>query len=270
MGGHVRLDDNPSGGSIFVVELPLRELAAPGEAGAAEAGAALAGLRIVIADDNTLVRELLTAYLRDRGAEVTAVEDGAAAVDACVRLSPHAVVLDLAMPRLDGFGAARAIRAAAPTLRPLLVGLSAHAQPGDESAALTAGMDRFLTKPVRLEELAGVLRAPCREPADQSPPPEEAPPALVASLRAHYERETPTILQAMHTALATRDWPELRRRAHYLKNSADVIGAAGLAAGCRALFQWAAEPTDPARGASLLAQIEADSNLPLPTKFAGL
>ena len=259
MGGSVRLENPPGGGSLFVVDLALTEITTADESPAAELRTSLAGLRIVVADDNTLVRELLTVSLRERGAEVVAVADGEEAVAACAQATPDAVVLDLAMPRLDGFGAARAIRASALAPQPFLVGLSAHAQVGDEVAARAAGMDHFLTKPVRLATLASVLRSG-RGPAEEVAPPEEAPPALVASLRAHYERETPLVLAEMRAAFAAGDWPVLRRRAHYLKNSADVLGLATLQDACRHL-SLLADPPEPAHAEHLLAQIEATASL---------
>ena len=271
MSGSVRLEDREGGGSVFIVELPLEELPDPvTESAQDETRSVLTGLRVVVADDNTLVRELLTISLRDYGADVVAVTDGEEAVRACTRHSPHAVVLDLSMPHLDGFGAARAIRAAATENRPLIIGLSAHAQQGDETAALAAGMDHFLVKPVRLTSLATMLQAGLHGPVESKPPLEDARPALIASLRAHYERETPQVLSAMHAAFGAGNWQELRRRAHYLKNSADVIGAVALAADCRELFSWAASPEDTARGASLLARIQAASPCPFPPKAAGL
>jgi signal transduction histidine kinase/CheY-like chemotaxis protein/HPt (histidine-containing phosphotransfer) domain-containing protein len=269
MGGHVRYD--PSGpGAIFVAELPLREVPAPAPVATPSASTAFAGLRVLLAEDNTLVRELLVAFLRTNGAEVEAVADGVEAVAACQRSSPQAVVLDIAMPRMDGLEAARAIRATtnASGARPRLIGLSAHAQPEDEERARAAGMDCFLTKPVGLGLLAAAL-APALAPQTTAQPTpavvEIADPMerLMGKLREQYRIETPGIVLELHEAFAARDWPHLRQRAHYLKNSADVLGLDALQRSCQELFAWCSQPTDPTHGAELVAAVERAAGYPL-------
>jgi signal transduction histidine kinase/DNA-binding NarL/FixJ family response regulator len=268
MGGRVHYDSSGSG-ATFVAELPLREVPVPAPTAAPSTSTAFAGLRVVLADDNTLVRELLLAFLSTNGAEVEAVADGVEAVAACQRCSPQAVVLDIAMPRMDGLEAARAIRTASSIagMRPRLIGLSAHAQPEDEERARAAGMDCFLTKPVGLGVLAAAL-APALAPqtALQSKPAavEIADPMerLMEKLRKQYRSETPGIVRELHAAFAVRDWPQLRQRAHYLKNSADVLGLDALQRSCQELFVWCSQPADPTHGAELVAAVERAAGHP--------
>ncbi len=268
MHGSVRYEDTPGGGATFIVAVPLREQSAPYTTESTnDELPAYRGLRVLVADDNTLVRELLTAFLRENGADVVAVGDGEAAVAACAATPPHAVILDIAMPRGDGFTTARAIRLLPPPA-PWIVGLSAHAQPSHEAQARAAGMDRFLAKPVSLATLAEALRAApglsTRATAVQLDPTEQ----LFVQLRAQYRTETPPLLHELREALDQGDWPRVRERAHYLKNSADVLGARELQAACSALTHWAGEPQDRARGTRLFIAVETASHYPFPASPA--
>lgn len=265
MGGSVACHENPEAGATFVVRLPLP---AQSERDAAatrvSATAAYRELRVVLAEDNVLVRDLLETFLRRNGADVTAVGDGDAAVKACSAALPDIVILDVAMPKLDGLAAARGIRqlplGADP--RPWIIGLSAHAQPADETNALAAGMDRFLVKPVSLDRLDDTLRlAPkfCQRPAAVRVA--TGLGDLRESMLAHYRRETPGILIALRQAVQDRDWPTVAARSHYLKNSADILAATELRVACEALHTWALSPRDPAQVAPLLAALESTARL---------
>ncbi|MBI5767218.1 MAG: response regulator [Verrucomicrobia bacterium] len=261
MGGSVGHTDNPGGGSIFTVRLPLREAPLP-RATETTPPARLAyhGLRILLAEDNTLVREWLQILMRKNGADTEAVADGAAAVAAYRARRHDIVILDLSMPFLDGLGAATAIRAAVGPgdANPWLVGLSAHAQPEDEAAAIAAGMDRFLAKPVSEATLDEHLRAaPVFQARHAGARPPEVPDELRRRLLAQFGAETPRVLDDLRHALRSADWPLVRRHSHYLKNSADVLADEPLRAACQALHVWAAQPAEAGRGATLFAAVEA-------------
>ena len=94
------------------------------------------------------------------GHEVIAVSDGDDAVRAATEQPFDVVFLDIQMPRMSGFAAARAIRQLGDIGRRLrIVGLSAMAQDADREQAMSAGMDLYLTKPVRLEDVERALAA---------------------------------------------------------------------------------------------------------------
>jgi signal transduction histidine kinase/CheY-like chemotaxis protein len=259
MGGGVELVGEAGPGATFVVRVPLPVAEAPrAEFSPAPAGGAnFAGRRVLVAEDNTLVRELLTAFLVENGAEVAVAADGPAALALARSRRPDVLLLDIALPGLDGIAVAEALRREpAPHLR--IIGLSAHAGAGDEARARAAGMDVFLAKPVSLARLADAIAGP-REPA--------AAPALdIASriadehlrmrLVAQFVGETPRVLAEMRAALVAADWPRLRGRAHYLKNSADVLGATALQDACQRLAT-AGDPVEPASARGLLERIEA-------------
>lgn len=122
----------------------------------------LAGLSILLAEDDAVNRLIARTVVERLGATVTAVEDGAAAVDALRARRFDAALLDMRMPALDGLGAARAIRAlSGPVADTPLIALTANATEEDRTLCLDAGMDDFLPKPLEPEALLGVLRRLC-------------------------------------------------------------------------------------------------------------
>jgi len=120
----------------------------------------LQGLSVLVAEDNPVNALLARTVLGRAGAQVTLAADGEEAV-AAFRAQPSfdLVLLDLRMPRLDGLGAARRIRASGPEgAAATLIALTAEASPEDRAAALASGMNDFVTKPISpaaLEALAG-------------------------------------------------------------------------------------------------------------------
>ena len=268
MGGRITHADNPDGGSTFIVQLPLRLAAHSRDAEATPANLAYDGLRVLIAEDNTLVREWLATLMKKSGAVVEAVADGAAAVAACRSRLPDVVILDLSMPLLDGLGASREIRRipVRGDVRPWIIGLSAHAQAEDEAAALAAGMDRFLVKPVSETTLDEHLRAaPAFRARQRTARQAAGVDELRTRLLAQYQAETPALIADLRQAMRSADWPRVVRQTHYLTNSADVLAADELQQACRALHAWALRPDDRALGDTLLAAVEAAARTPLST-----
>jgi CheY-like chemotaxis protein len=266
MKGAITVQSDGETGTTFSVRLPLqaREPMAAKAPVVANQAAGWQGLRVLIADDNTLVRELLGAFFMEGGAETTTVADGLAVVEMCASRQFDVIVLDLAMPWLDGRETARRLRRPGAALGlPWIIGLSAHAGREDADSALAAGMNRFLTKPVSLVELgAAVMEAPgalVRSPA--AAPVSEVNVALAHRLATQFLAETPAIVAEMRMALANRDWPRLRARAHYLKNSADVLGAEELRRACNALY-LNADSAETGRLRELLATVENATRLP--------
>lgn len=102
---------------------------------------------ILIVEDVALNRDLLLQLLQDDYALLIA-EDGLAALAVAARSRPDLVLMDLSLPKLDGYEATRRLKADAATSRIPVVVLSAHAMKGDESRARAAGCDDFLTKPI--------------------------------------------------------------------------------------------------------------------------
>jgi len=110
---------------------------------------------LVFADDDDLVRIVVTEALREAGVEVHSVPDGMAAVDLCRELAPETVLLDLDMPQMDGFETARRIRAAECTKR--IVAMTGRATQNARRKAEAAGFDEFLSKPISTPVLMRAL-----------------------------------------------------------------------------------------------------------------
>lgn len=117
---------------------------------------------IVIVDDAADVRRDLRLLLEIAGLEVVGeAADGREAIEKAALLNPDVVVSDLAMPILDGYAAAAAIRAASPKCR--LVALSIHSDDSGRRKARAAGFDAFVEKGAPLVELLGALCPPADE-----------------------------------------------------------------------------------------------------------
>jgi signal transduction histidine kinase/CheY-like chemotaxis protein len=118
-------------------------------------------LRVLVAEDNVVNQRVVVGMLRARSCEVIVATNGREAVEAWQRGAFDVVIMDVQMPEMDGFEAVAAIRAAeAETGRPHvpIVALTAHAMAGDAERCLAAGMDGYLSKPLRRGALDDELR----------------------------------------------------------------------------------------------------------------
>jgi CheY-like chemotaxis protein/two-component sensor histidine kinase len=170
-GGTVEAHSEGEGrGSEFVVRLPLA--AAAGEpqppAQASEEAAPPARRRILVVDDNADSADSLGKLLELLGHEVRTAYDGEAGVTAGAAFHPDVVLMDLGMPRLNGYDAARRIREEAWGKRAVLVALTGWGQEGDRRRSQEAGFDAHLVKPVDPADLAKVLAGPRAAPPDRS------------------------------------------------------------------------------------------------------
>ena len=123
---------------------------APGHAIASRPGRRGASRRppvVLIADDTVDVRDLYAEYLGCRGFSVVTASDGLRAVQAALNHAPDVIVMDLAMPQIDGITAIRRIKADARAWRSRVILLTGHPHQTVERGALQAGADLFLTKP---------------------------------------------------------------------------------------------------------------------------
>jgi two-component system response regulator MtrA len=109
--------------------------------------------RIVVADDDADIRDLVVFRLQQSGHQVRAFGDGLAAVEACLEEQPDLVVLDVMMPKLTGLEACRALRTDPATEHLPVVLLTARAQAEDIELGREAGADAYLAKPFSPPEL---------------------------------------------------------------------------------------------------------------------
>ena len=117
---------------------------------------------VLVADDKEAGRELVRAAIETSGYRVIEAIDGVEALHLARECSPDLVILDLQMPRLDGFGVLAELRADPKLCRTPVVALTASAMPSDKSKVDSAGFDAYFSKPVRLsalrDEVAKFLR----------------------------------------------------------------------------------------------------------------
>ena len=254
-GGALCLESDGRTGALFRATFRTRLAAPPPPAQAGSAPPrSLQGQRLLLVDDNALVRDLFAAGLSRLGASCVLAADGEEAIERAQTGHFAAVVLDLSMPRLDGLAVTRRLRAAGLTAR--IVGVSAHASAADRTIALAAGMDAFLSKPVELADLAAAL-APPAAPADAAPPAQPFHDArLLALLTARFRASVPDDVARLRAAWQARNWPSLRFHAHYLRSSAGAIGDLRLYDLCGGL-EHAAEAHDAGAAQSAWADCEA-------------
>ena len=134
-----------------------------GRASGAAAGGAGAPL-VLVADDVDENREMVAHYLRLCGFRVAEATDGEDAVDKAVALRPDVIVMDLSMPRVDGWEATRRLKAMPEKKGIPIIALTAHAMSGDREKALEAGCDDYDTKPIELPRLLGKIEALLAKP----------------------------------------------------------------------------------------------------------
>ena len=259
----------------------------------AEAAVLVPGGRILLAEDNLTNQRLALLQLERLGYVAKAVADGLAAVDAIIE-DPDAfdlLLMDCQMPVMDGFQAARVIRRAEPAGRHLpIIAMTANAMHGDREACLAAGMDDYLSKPVRPTELEQVLRrwlaypfAASAAPADAIAPPRfdeirekcgadtldqaqvaellEAAgtggAAVVNDLIDGFLTGVDARITAIRSAIAHGDRRALVSETHSLAGSSGSYGASQLSAVARQLETMARRDKAEAAG-GLSAQLEAE------------
>jgi CheY-like chemotaxis protein len=122
-------------------------------------------LRILLAEDNVVNQKLALRLLQQMGYRADLASNGIEAVESVERQPYDVVLMDVQMPEMDGLEAARRITSRwQPTERPRIVAMTANAMAGDREECLAAGMDDYLTKPIRVEALVAALsQSPARK-----------------------------------------------------------------------------------------------------------
>ena len=113
--------------------------------------------KILLVEDNEMNRDMLTRRLERKGFEVVIAIDGKAGIDMASSSNPDIILMDLSLPVIDGWEAARQIKADSATQSISIIALTAHAMAGDEQKALAAGCDDYDTKPIDLKRLLGKI-----------------------------------------------------------------------------------------------------------------
>ncbi len=252
----------------------------------APAGPTHPSLRILLAEDNPVNQQVALGQLRKLGYSARLAADGREVLAALRQEACDVILMDGQMPGLDGYETTRRIRAGqAGDRHPWIIAMTANAMQGDREKCLAAGLDDYLSKPVKIDDLRAALhRCGVRPAAAAGPPapPLEAPPdweagghvdfARLRELRELVEPGDPdptadlislfldgasASLAAMRQALQAGQARGLKHQAHSLKSSARSLGAWRLAGLCEQLEQTA-DPGGLDAAAGLVGQTEAE------------
>ena len=150
-GSIVASSEGPGSGSTFTLSLPLG--AAPAEATGDDAGTAngeVAPLRILLVDDNRDSADSLAMLLELKGHEVRIAYEGEQALDVAPRFVPHLAVIDIAMPKMDGYATIAALRDMPELANTMYAAMTGFGQASDRERTREAGFDAHLVKPVEL------------------------------------------------------------------------------------------------------------------------
>lgn len=304
MGGHIRVQSTLGAGSEFTVVLPLQEAALAAFSAAnperrlqlqASApnrdSAAASGQLILLAEDNETNREVLGEQLRLLGYCADMAEDGRIALEKWQSGRYALLLTDCNMPHMDGFELTRAIRAAeTPPQRLPIIAITANAMQGQVQLCLEAGMDDYLSKPLRLQELGPALQKwlplpngpEVAQPVTKTAPESIAANALKTSVTSTFDiwnrntlRELVGDNTAMHQRLLEKFLPNASKQvssieaavqdgdvskaadvAHALKSAARSVGALALGELCQQI-ETSGRGGDAARCTALVAALAA-------------
>lgn len=115
--------------------------------------------KLLLVEDNEMNRDMLSRRLERRGHTIVIAVDGQQGVDLARTETPDLILLDMSLPVIDGWEAARRIKSQAESKDIPVIALTAHAMAGDKEKALQAGCDDYDTKPVELPRLLGKIQA---------------------------------------------------------------------------------------------------------------
>jgi PAS domain S-box-containing protein len=258
MGGRIEVESKPDSGSTFSLTLELRE---PAEKLTAPAAAAPAhrACRILLAEDNDLSRQIISTVLAQAGHDVTSVSCGTQAIAAASLDRFDLVLMDIQMPGMDGYAAARAIRAAEHTAhRVPIIALSANPLADEAERCRDAGMDLYVPKPVDwpglFAAMVELIEESSRAGGDADAPADEGADAQSCAVLDDARLDelrlrigavnTANLLQMFETEARARfagDQIEstsnqmLAQQAHNLAGAAGMLGFVEFMLACRAL-----------------------------------
>jgi len=210
---------------------------ADGAAVRASDGAPATRGRVLVAEDNPVNQLVIETLLRKRGFAVDRAADGLEAVARLDHAVHDAVFMDCQMPNLDGYEATARIRASENGLRHVpIVAMTAHALAGDRERCLRAGMDDYLPKPIRTEDLDPVLERWLPLPGapaalldhERLRSLSEVGPGMIEQLVDVFARSTPPLVADLVEAVDSADDEARRRLAHKLRGGSEAVGAVRL------------------------------------------
>jgi CheY-like chemotaxis protein len=168
MGGTITVQSRLSEGSCFTVEIPFTYIEEEKKEEVQQANQSLKGLRVLLVEDNELNMEIAQEILEDEEVVVTTAEDGQRALEVFVESPPNSfdmILMDIMMPRMNGYEATRAIRASdhPDSATVPIIAMSANAYAEDVEEALKSGMNAHVAKPIDVHRLFEVMYQYCNE-----------------------------------------------------------------------------------------------------------
>jgi PAS domain S-box-containing protein len=163
MGGRIEVRSREGGGSLFIFSLPLQAAESLGSKPLGilqeDSGGGIPATRILLAEDDAMIQELITLVLAQRGWHAESAATGLEAIEKWEKGGFDIVLMDLQMPDMDGLEATQAIRGREIEVgrRTCIIGLTAHARIEIRNDCLRAGMNEVLTKPVQMRDLYSAI-----------------------------------------------------------------------------------------------------------------
>jgi signal transduction histidine kinase/CheY-like chemotaxis protein len=170
-GGTIDVKSETGKGSEFVITMPFKPVYDYAESfplNAEQVQNPIAGIRVLIAEDNQMNQQLIRHLMKQWGMDFLLVNNGIEAVDILRRESFNAVLMDIQMPEMDGYAATQVIRKELQLDVPIIA-MTAHAMTGEKERCLSYGMTDYISKPVKEAELYTILQSHCatEEPSGQ-------------------------------------------------------------------------------------------------------
>lgn len=250
--GALTVESEPGKGSTFMVELPYaigELLPENGESNNDHILSALhADVKLLVAEDNKMNQDLLRHLLGNRQLHYHLVTNGQDVLNALSKAHYDMVLMDIQMPEMDGYTAARKIRQELHSNIPIIA-MTAHAMAGEREKCLQAGMNEYLSKPIREEELfrlieifTGKISPPDTHAGNGHLQPHEGPLVQLQYLKTLSKGDTefehamlqqfvtqlPEDLGALKKAIQAEDLAAIRSTAHNLKTTISFIGLDGI------------------------------------------
>lgn len=162
LGGQLQVESTPGHGSRFFFQIPLQEVLNITEQKEVDNRSVIGldgvdSLRILVVDDSDSNRDLLRKFLEIQGFEIFEACNGQEALDSFFVIKPHAVLMDIQMPIMDGLEATRRLRTTDQGATVPIIAISGNTFEDDQKQGLAIGMTAYLTKPFRSEKLYKVL-----------------------------------------------------------------------------------------------------------------
>ena len=255
MGGRIWVQSDVGKGSVFLfttqVEIDRRSLS-PRDTSAGLTpdlfDEASGGLRVLLAEDDVINQKLAVTLLQRWGHQVTVAENGQIAIDLLALHEFDVILMDMMMPVLDGLETARRIRASETGRRKPIIAMTANAQAADRERCLQAGMDDYISKPIKAKVLQQLLQSLMVNPSLHPP----LQPSMMMDIAIEpdgvelfdyraalltvdqeildivegpFEHQWPTDLERMQLAVVQRDFSQIRHIAHALKGTLAIFGA---------------------------------------------